>query len=265
MAGLPIVWDFSYFKPSVAQIKAAGVSGLVVYVVPDGRGISAPQLRVYVDAQIPVAFVHELGNGSNVDDGYNAGVAAARMADNYMTGLGLPRSVPCYYALDIDVAPTPEEFAAIYEFWLGASSIGRPAGIYAEADVLIYLALHGVSFLWEAGAYSWSQFRHCDKAVLRQLPNRVTSAPGVGRDSVDDNYAFAVNWGQYPQPVPAPTPDPGDDDVPYNDWPQADREQLAKDVANQLLEAIKVDDQDNVVYPDTGFKFRNAVRSATKP
>lgn len=56
---------------------------------------------------------------------------------------------------------------------------------------------------------------------------------------------------------------PGDDDVPYSQWPQADKDALKNDVANQLLELIRTDAAGVQAYPE-GNKFRGAVKAAVK-
>lgn len=213
-----LAWDFSYSKPTVMQLRCAGISRVIAYCVNDSRGINRTQLDAYLTSGIEVAFVHERGDGSNLDDGYAAGVSAATEANGRLDVLGVPADVPVYYALDIDVPPTKVEWDAIEAFMRGAPSVNRPAGIYAEADVLNEMARRGVTvWLWEAGAYSWSQFRHCEAAVLRQIPGRLTDATGCGvaASAVDDNFVRAVDWGQCPRPTPTP---PSEDPMTDDDW-----------------------------------------------
>lgn len=230
-----IVWDFSYTKPSVADMKARNVVGVVVYLARDGRGIRRPQLAEYRAAGLEVSFVFERGRGADLVLGYVEGLSCAREANQIADDIGIdliPEDAVIFYADDINEPYAQEVWDNIGQFVEGAKSLNRRnVGVYAEADVLDHIVAH-TSWLWETGASSYSNGRHSSFACLLQLANRVT--PGLP-NQVDDNLILKPDWGQVPRPQPAKD---WFDMATKDDLKAAIREVLAEDDLPQFVAEV---------------------------
>lgn len=100
--------DFSYARPTPAQIKSVGYAFAMRYLswefaTPQsvGKNITKPEMDSYHAAGLSVGFVWEsladraLGGAAN-------GAADGAEAGRQLDALGVPRSIPVFWALDVD-------------------------------------------------------------------------------------------------------------------------------------------------------------------
>lgn len=117
--------DYAYGAPIPgAAIVAAGKKFAWRYAVsdhsPPGRGITASEYQDLTAHGIEVGLYWE-GHESWMLGGWTAGVSAAQNAQANIVAAGMPESMPCFFAHDID--PEPQHFSDIDDCLAGAASI----------------------------------------------------------------------------------------------------------------------------------------------
>ena len=127
--------DYSFARPSIASLKAAGVKAVGRYVGPAswGKTITQGEFDSLTAAGIEVWLVFE-ESPHDAEGGYAAGVNNARLAKEW-----IPKgySGPIFFAVDESVSGPAFESAVAYIH--GASvGMGSPAltGDYGEGDLL---------------------------------------------------------------------------------------------------------------------------------
>jgi len=184
---LGTVWDVAWANPTAAQVKAAGVSGVIGYFSHDTtKNLTPSQVSDYVLAGIGVCPIWETTAG-RASSGYAAGQADARDAVTQRDACGLPARQLIRAAVDTDTT-----WAAVAAYFEGfASVIGKtqtaPYGGY-RITTAAYAA--GYRRCWQTLA--WSAGQVDPHAVLYQ--NGHTALSG----SADVNTILAPDWGQYP-------------------------------------------------------------------
>lgn len=190
--------DYSFARPDPAALAAQGFVGVARYLawLPNSKAIDQAELDRLHAAGLAVCFVWEVGTDWTTWDGADA--------DRQLAALGVPASVPVYWAVDKDV---PDGNYGLVGSLLDGVNSARPRGIYGGSGLVQYQLDHGhARYGWIAGATSWG---HGEAAPGAQLLQRVGGAP-AGCD-VDD--VRAADWGQYAPGITAvPASDPGEDE-----------------------------------------------------
>lgn len=201
--------DFSNDPPGSAAIRATGRDFVIRYAARDWRGLKRYELADYRANGIDVAMVYESTEG-RVREGYVAGAFDATYAHNFLAEMGLPNTMPIYFAVDFDIGEG--DHAAFLQYLQGADdAIGAPrVGVYGGLNAITYAADTGVLWLWQT--ISWSggfvNYHLHPKALLFQ--NRFNH--WVSGTNCDDNDAYAKNFGQFSlfedqeQSTPLPPP-----------------------------------------------------------
>ena len=197
---MPTAVDFSFSRPTVAQLRAAGVALVIRYLTGSGKAISRAELQSYLAAGIVVVFVFEVA-ATDGTSGYAAGAAHAQQASAALVALGLPASTPVYFAADADIV-TPSDVLA---YWQGIASV-RPAstnGVYGEGALCTLLDGDGLAvWFWQSESTSFPG--NASTLPITHIQQRVAGAPLAGTDL---DVLLRPDVGQYPRPAePAPAP-----------------------------------------------------------
>lgn len=149
--------DYAFARPTGAQLKAAGVTGVGRYLVSDSRGLTKVEVQDYATSGIGLWLVYE-GQATGMLSGKAQGVTDAHSALNQAAALGLPDDVVIYWAADFDIAPGSANIAKADAYVTGWNSV-IPEGRRGGYGGLWYLQHVGanVDHKWECGSTS---FRH---------------------------------------------------------------------------------------------------------
>lgn len=127
--------DYSFSRPSIESLKAAGATAVGRYVGPSGWGktITQAEYDALVAAGIEVFLVFE-ENADDASGGYNAGVTNAQLAAQWV-----PQgyTLPVWAAADTDYQPGPPLDTA-NEYVHGFSTVFGPSrtGVYGEGALI---------------------------------------------------------------------------------------------------------------------------------
>jgi hypothetical protein len=188
-------------SPSVAALKAAGVSGVTRYLswLPNPKVITKAELGRLIEGGISVVLNWEYSARDWLAGGA-AGKLHATEAVQQAKALGYPAGHAIIGSCDFDM--TAAEWgsacrAYAIAFATGIRAAGYVAGVYGPWDVLARCrALGGFAIFWQAGmSTAWSGSRNGLRwpgAHLRQLRGDT-----IGGVSVDVNEVLIASYGQY--------------------------------------------------------------------
>lgn len=169
--------DFSYGRPSIPAMVAAGIrlAGRYMSPPPNGKNLTAGEAAQLRAAGIAPLLGWESDAGRpllGASAGYEDGQAAAAYAES----IGAPHGLTIYYACDRDTGPAQWPAVAAYFQAAGLATLGRYlVGVYGEADVIDYLYDHGAATsCWQT--YAWSGGRLSANADVYQYSNNVPFA-----------------------------------------------------------------------------------------
>jgi glycoside hydrolase-like protein len=191
--------DYSYDHPTVAELKAAGVTFVFRYISSDpandgnGKNLLPAETQALLAAGIAIGVVVE-EHKQRMKEGRAKGVADAQHADQTVTALGMA-GIPVYFAADWDVSST--EQAAVNAYLDGAASvIGlNRVGIYGGINPLKGALDAGkATYAWQT--YAWSAGQWEPRANVRQVQNSVA----LGSGTVDKDESQQTDFGQWPRP-----------------------------------------------------------------
>lgn len=197
--------DFSWSRPTVAQLHAAGKKFACRYLNdPGGKGLTRGELASYTLQRFPVVLNFE-SSGHTWRGGYAAGVRDGREAVSLRAALGL--SDPVYFSVDEDpTAAGSPGLGTAEAYFRGVESVLGHAGTgdYGSYALVQHLASAGVCALhWQT--YAWSGRNLSPHANLYQWWN----GRDIAGSSVDFTRALTDYFGQHPAPaqVAGVTPD----------------------------------------------------------
>lgn len=198
---MPTIIDFSFARPTPAEIKAARVAGVLRYITEvSSKCLTGPEAASYHAAGIPIGLVYE-DAADDFAGGVNAGNAKAHIAAPILKTLGVPAHRPVHCAVDCNLpqAAYPQTYAGIHAF---CSTLGRPDAVYGPRPFLLWCEkTHGVEWLWELGSSSFNTGPEPTNKRLQQLVSKPSGVGTIG--GVDYNAALCSDWGQWPAPLPA--------------------------------------------------------------
>jgi LysM repeat protein len=211
MANLGI--DYSWARPGAAAIKAAGYGFVCRYLGDDttGKVLSGTEASSLLGDGINIVLVWE-DEANAALQGEARGVQDATKALAQANALGVPSSVPLYFAVDFDEADTAATNGELEAYFDGVASVIGLArvGIYAGYYPIERLKAAGkVTYMWQTLAWSGGQiFSGC------HIYQNGQSAFGSGADI---DVAEQSSYGQWTSgssvsssapaaPVAAPTP-----------------------------------------------------------
>lgn len=186
--------DFSFARPSVATLKAAGMTFVARYVSVSGAGknLTRGEVAAYRAAGIDIAVVFET-TASRALAGTTGGAADARSALSQVLALGGPADVVIYFAVDWDV--NAAEMTRVNAYLAGASSVLglNHTGVYGSYRC-VQMALDAgiVDYAWQT--YAWSGGKWDRRAQLQQYRNGYRLPDG---SEVDLCRAVTDDFGQW--------------------------------------------------------------------
>lgn len=194
--------DYAWTKPSVAALKAAGISFVSRYLSTDAsKDLTAAEVSELHAAGFSIVVNWET-SGTTFTGGYQAGLTDAHAARAEADALGVPADVPVYYSVDSQTT----DITTVLDYLHGlADAEGSKAkvGVYGDFLVCQAAAGAGFTFLWQT--YAWSNGEWEPAAVLRQVSNDQS----IGGVSVDLDEAMVSAYGQWaPSGVPSPPSPP---------------------------------------------------------
>lgn len=229
--------DYAYIGTVTQQLAddmaADGIRFVARYLYsskyPNGKGISAAEAQIYLDAGLSIFLYYEV-NTSDALSGYSQGVINGRNAAQLAADLGYPSGCPIICCCDTSVTDT-QAYGVVMDYLEGFAEQlgGYSAGIYGGTNVM-----EAAGQTWpdelrvQAGAWGNQEY---DDLFVRQwyIPrNRDAADQGyIGiRNVVIDSSGYAtwrghsvdlcsapdlsLMWGgTIPPPPPPPPPPPG--------------------------------------------------------
>lgn len=196
--------DYSFARPAPADIKNQGFAGVLRYLSPNaGKNLTASERDGLRAEGLAIGLVWEWYAG-RAKEGHDAGVQDGQAALAQANALGVPASVPLFFAVDYD-APESDQPALNAYFQGVASVIGLDrTGVYGGYYIVKRLFDAGlVKAGWQT--YAWSGGQWDSRAQLRQTLNGQWSGQ-VDFDEDENGLAglWAADNNNPPAPVPAP-------------------------------------------------------------
>jgi glycoside hydrolase-like protein len=177
-----MIVDFAFGRPPVAELKAAGVTGVVRYLCKDpNKRLDKDEVAAYRANGITIHAVYQDGTRDGFD-GLSGGIGNAQRALAQARDVGWDLS-GCLYYVPADENIERGDLPVLREYARGWASVLSPqcCGVYGETLLLDDLYAIGlVAYRWQAAAMSFSNFvpASCN---LRQQPRQITVA-GVQMD-----------------------------------------------------------------------------------
>ncbi len=219
-----MIIDYSTARPSMSVLKAAGVTAVGRYLGWDGqpgfgnihKNITRAEAGHLLGAGMEIFLAFEYAKDAALQ-GHSQGSKDGHLATEQLHGLGAPRDMAAYFAVDFDIrdyAPSssnPERKLGPVADYFAAIRALRPAyqvggyGGYWAVSRLLDAGL--IDLAWQASAWSPrnndGSVKFDERAVLRQKLG--TPLPGADLDTVREHTAHGPDYGQWPRP---PKPEP---------------------------------------------------------
>jgi cell wall-associated NlpC family hydrolase len=195
--------DFSFSRPSIASLHAAGITAVGRYVGPTnwGKTITQAEAASYHSAspQIAIWLTFE-DTATDYTGGRSAGQANARLAVLNTPPL-FPANQLIYFSVDTELTQPSDALA----YFLGINDILSESrvGLYGEGALSDYLFGKGlITKFWESASSSFpgNSTKNARTAIWQRIGAPV---PGTDLDVI-----YAVNYGQFPQGANPPPPPP---------------------------------------------------------
>lgn len=191
--------DYSWGRPNLAQVKAAGYDFVIRYLAEYGGGkeISQAEAQQIRNAKLGLALVYEQ-RANNALGGRAAGKHDAQVALKQAEAIGFPDDRPIYFAVDWDA--TPAQQGVIDEYLRGAAEVigaGR-VGVYGGYWICKRCKENG-SAKWFWQTYAWSGGNKLDGMHIYQYLN----GQNIAGAEVDLNETFASDYGAWTDQAPS--------------------------------------------------------------
>jgi hypothetical protein len=183
--------DYAWTHPNPAAIRAAGYVAVLRYLSPDAsKNLTGAERDAVWAAGLAVGLVWE-SSATRALSGAPGGAADARAANDQADALGVPATVPIYYA--DDTQSTADQVRPYYQ---GAGSVGRrPVGGYGDIDVVDPLLAEGIITVgWQTAAWSAGRVSSIAHLYQRVTPTRPSVGPA---SSYDENVILRPDWGAW--------------------------------------------------------------------
>jgi len=181
--------DYSYGRPSVPAMKAAGIGFAVRYLSGSDKGLSVAEKNDLHAAGIDVGLVYE-GAAGDALGGRNAGLRSGAAATRFAEALGAPKDVVIYFTVDFDA--TASQIPTIQAYLIAcAQACTYIAGAYGNHRVLAGRP-GSVPFAWST--YAWAGGSGpAPGAHLYQYENNIS----LFGANVDRVRSLKDVWGQW--------------------------------------------------------------------
>lgn len=191
-----VVVDYSFARPSAAELESVGATGVVRYVLGGGaKDITAAERE---SIRLPLALAAEVGPTDYLG-GFQGGVNMGVAAVNAARQVGFPAGGAIYLTVDSDLPSSSDLDLAGAYVGAGTRAIaagGYRAGVYGCGALLTSVHLSGLGvLLWRSMSTGWAGYDDVDPAWL------ALDQYGSGLGGAVDLSRSAADWGQWP---PAP-------------------------------------------------------------
>ncbi len=187
--------DYSWSRPAVAALRAAGVTFCCRYLSHDtGKNLSRQEAEALSAAGIDLVCNWETTAGFMLS-GRSQGARDATAAYEMARGCGMPDGRPVYFSLDVDPRGLGAgQWDAVDGYLDGAAEVlgRRQVGIYG-GYAAVKRALDAGTARWAWQAFAWSGGRWDPRAHLRQVVN----GQRLGGGTVDYDRATTDDFGQW--------------------------------------------------------------------
>ncbi len=187
--------DYSFSPPTVAELKAAGVTFVCRYVgtPSSGKNLTLAEAGALQAAGIDIVANFEAGQAGWMQGGRTAGVNAAKAAQVDAVRLGMPPERPIYFSADYN-ATFDQYKTQIKPCLEGAASVlgTYRVGIYGGLEQVDWAWSDGVApWVWQT--YAWSYGTWSKHSRIQQYHNGVP----LGSGTVDYDRAIVADFGQW--------------------------------------------------------------------
>lgn len=211
----PAVSDHSWARPSPAFIKASGYLGVMRYIGqnygPGQRDLSLAEMQSYHAEGLKVGFICE-GDAHTVRGGEQAGRQMARMANDRLAALGVPRTIQVVSTAVDYQAPRGDLLGPIADFHRGFEDEcawnGVPYGNDEALNVLVG-EMHLAPCGWQTRA--WSGGRTSVHACMMQEVGYVLANTSDHNSIYQLDETERLVWHPDEKPGTEPTPEPEED------------------------------------------------------
>lgn len=200
---MPLACDYSFARPDPAAVKAAGYVAVLRYLSggnnpKDLTGAEASALHA---EGLNIGVVWET-TGTDFSGGAAQGAADARAANAEANTIGVPATVPIFFAIDTNADP-----ASVLAYFRGArDASGRQVRGYGSDAVIDALAQDGFAKGWQTEAWSGSTVSP-NAALYQRVTPTLAVAGAAGEYDEDVILDPSLPWWT-PAPAPAPAPAP---------------------------------------------------------
>ena len=177
--------------PTPAELKAAGKQFVCRYLSTPGnpKNLTKAEAARLRAADISIVLVFET-TAKRALSGFAVGKDDARSARAQARAIGVPDSVPLYFAVDFD--PVGAELARVAAYIQGTASILGIGGTGVYGGIDACKACHS-SCHWFWQTYAWSGGKWYEGNHIEQYANGVK----IGGHSVDLDRAVKAEYGQW--------------------------------------------------------------------
>lgn len=187
--------DFSYARPSVATLKAAGVVGVMRYLTHNpAKALTASEAAALRAAGLWLGVVFE-DSKTRTSEGRAAGKADALFAAAQALTCGVPTTCPIGFAVDSNYT-IPE----VLDYFMGVADakIPNPVMVYGSLRIVEgILGLGLATYGWQTGAWSGGVI-----SPLAHLYQRITPTQPLAGTDEDVLLHPMPLWGAPGGPMP---------------------------------------------------------------
>lgn len=202
------VIDYSWYRPAIADLKAAGIVSVSRYLswMPNGKVIQKPEYDSLIAAGISVVLNWE-SSGTSYTGGYAVGVKEGAEARRQARALGHPDSRQIIQSVDTGVYPDQN----LYDYQRGFNDGGGCGvqGFYGDAACADALFVRGlIAVYWQANARGWPG-SSVDDPRAHIIQRTSHSHANLPSNQYDESDRAGLDYAQNPAPlVPNPVPVP---------------------------------------------------------
>lgn len=189
--------DYSWSRPNMGALKAAGIDFAVRYHSHDttGKNLTAGEASALRANGIDVVSNWEFDPRAALN-GRAQGISDAANAINQLVACGGPSNAAVYFSIDFDAqAGDMRNIAAYFDGCtaeIGYDRVGVYGGFY---PVQVLSARNTCKYYWQT--YAWSGGQWSAAAQLRQVQNDVT----IGGGQVDIDQSMSGDYGGWAGPT----------------------------------------------------------------
>lgn len=188
--------DYSWGRPTMSGLKAAGIEFAVRYVSHDntGKNLTAGEANALRATGIDVVTNWEFAERAALL-GRAQGIADAANGINMANAIGAPSHAAIYFSVDFDAQDADMRQVAAYIDGAVATIGYDRVGVYGGYRVIANMAAtNRCKYFWQT--YAWSGGAWHSAAQLRQIQNGVT----VGGADVDIDQSMTADIGSWNGP-----------------------------------------------------------------